>query len=104
LSGIAFSANPVYEEGLLALGSAVITPPHEAIKIGKAGLVRDSELFKTLIHEEMHLRLMRKARNDNLNALLIVTSPDATVEEEYVERIAVRCMRLHERRYGKLKH
>jgi hypothetical protein len=50
------------------------------------------------------LRLMRKARNDNLNALLIVTSPDATVEEEYVERIAVRCMRLHERRYGKLKH
>jgi len=51
-SRIKLSADPKYNSMLLASGSAVISPGRETIKIGRAGLIRDSELFKTLIHSE----------------------------------------------------
>ncbi len=101
---IELSADPKYDPRLLATESAVISEGREAIKIGRSGLIHDSELFKTLIHEEMHLRLIRKARRDNRCALNIVTYPDVSVEEDYVERIAVRYLRMYERASGKFKH
>lgn len=101
---IKLSAAPKYDSMLFASGSAVISQGREAIKIGWAGLKRDSELFKTLVHEEMHLRLMRKAGRDDRRALNLVTHPDVSVEEDYVEQIAVRYLRMYERAFGELKH
>lgn len=99
-----FSAPLKFDAWLSASGSAVITPGREAIKIGEAALVRDSELFKTLVHEEMHLRLMRKARNGNQMALEIVTNPDLLGEEDFVERIAIRYLKMYETVFGKFRH
>jgi len=82
----------------------VISQGREAIKVGHAGLIRDSELFKTLAHEEMHLRLMRKARRGHRNSLEVVTHPDPLIEEDYVERIAIKYLRMYERAFGKFKH
>jgi len=76
----------------------------EAIKIGASALIRDSELFKTLIHEEMHLRLLRKARRGHHFALNLVTDPELSLEEDYVEAVGVRYLRMHERAFGRLKH
>lgn len=101
---IELSALPKYDSRITASGSAVISQGQEAIKIGLAGLIRDSELFKTLAHEEMHLRLIRKARRNNLRVLNIVTHPEVSVEEDYVEQIAVRYLRMYERAFGKFKH
>lgn len=93
-----------FDRWLAASGSAVLTDGAAAIKIGEKGLVRDSELFKTLVHEEIHLRLIRKARRGRPRALDLVTNPDALVEEDYAERVAVRYLRCYERRYTRLKH
>lgn len=99
-----FSALLKFDSLLSASGSAVISPGRETIKLGEAALIRDSELFKTLIHEEMHLRLRRKARKGNKSALEIVTNPDLLVEEDYVERTAIRYLKMYETAFGKFKH
>ncbi|MGH9799655.1 MAG: hypothetical protein ACRD82_04760 [Blastocatellia bacterium] len=99
-----FSAPLKFDSLLSASGSAVISPGREAIKIGEAALVRDSELFKTLVHEEMHLRLVQKARSGNQRSLEVVTHPDLLVEEDYVERIAIRYLKMYENVFGKFKH
>lgn len=99
-----FSAPLRFDMWLSASGSAVISPGCEAIKIGEVALVRDSELFKTLVHEEMHLRLIRKARNGNPKALEIVTNPDLLVEEDFVEKIAIRYLRMYETVFGQFRH
>lgn len=101
---IKLSADPKYDSRIMASGSAIISRGQEAIKIGLAGLICDSELFKTLVHEEMHLRLIRKAERSNLRILNIVTNPDVSVEEDYVEQIAVRYLRMYEGAFGKFKH
>ena len=103
-NGLKFSARLKYDQWLSAAGSAVISAGQEAIKIGQAALIRDSELFKTIVHEEMHLRLIRKAREGRYFALNLVTDPDPSVEENYVEDIAVRYLRMYQRAFGKLKH
>jgi len=103
-SRVKFSAQLKYDSRLAASGSAVISPGRETIKIGAAALIRDSELFKTIIHEEMHLRLARKTRRGNPFSLNLVTAPDAFAEEDYVERIATKCLRHYERAVGKFKH
>jgi hypothetical protein len=103
-SKLRFSAPLKFDPWLSASGSAVISPWREAIKIGEAALVRDSELFKTLVHEEMHLRLIRKARNGSPKALEIVTNPNLLIEEDFVERIAIRYLKMYEAVFGKFKH
>jgi len=101
---VRLSADLRYDAWLSAAGSAVISAGHEAIKIGRAALIRDSKLFKTVVHEEMHLRLMRKARRGNHLALNLVTDPDLSVEEDHVEAVAIRYLRMHERTFGKFRH
>ncbi len=101
---VRFSAELRYDDWLSAAGSAVISTGREAIKIGASALIRDSELFKTAIHEEMHLRLMKKAAEDRRFALDLVTDPDPSVEEHYVETVAIRYLRMYERAFGRLKH
>jgi hypothetical protein len=101
---IRFSAVPKFDAFLVAMGSAVIAINQEAIKIGGNALIRDSELFKTILHEEMHLRLFRKARKGNERALEMVTDPDTFSEEDYAERVALRYWRMYERTFGKFRH
>jgi hypothetical protein len=52
----------------------------------------------------MHLRLLRKAKRGHHFALNLVTDPDLSFEEDYVEAVAIRCLRMHERAFGRLKH
>lgn len=101
---IKFSAPLKYDSHLAASGSAVISLGREMIKIGSAALIRDSELFKTLVHEEMHLRLAWKARRGNSFSLNLVTEPDVFAEENYVEQVAMMYLRRYERAFGKFKH
>ena len=86
------------------MGSAVIKANEEAIKVGVKALIRDSELFKTLFHEEAHLRLIKKARRGNPHAMEIVTHPDAFIEEDYAERIAIRYWQRYEKAFGVFRH
>lgn len=99
-----FSAPLNFDPWLSASGSAVISPGREVIKVGETALIRDSELFKTLVHEEMHLRLIRRARNGNQKALEIVTDPDLLAEEDFVERIAIRYLKMYEAVWGEFRH
>lgn len=98
------SAAPRYDALLVASGSAVIAARREAIKIGRAALLRDTELFKTIFHEELHLRLMQRARPGNMHALELVTHPDIFAAEEYVELVAARYLRQYELKFGRFKH
>lgn len=65
---------------------------------------KSHRLLKTLIHEELHLRLIRKARWGSHHALDLVTDPNVAAEEDYVEQVAVRYLKLYERRVGRLRH
>jgi hypothetical protein len=104
MGGVSFSSWPRYDSRLAACGSAVVTGGREAIKIGRRALIRDTELFRTLAHEEIHLRLMRKARLGNRRALDLVTDPDPAVEEDYAERVAERFLKKYERMSGRFRH
>jgi RHS repeat-associated protein len=98
------SEQPTYDPRLSASGSAVISEGEQAIKVGRSGLIRDSELFKTVFHEEGHLRQIIKARRGNIRALDLVTHPDSALEEVYVESMALRYLRLYERTFGRFRH
>jgi hypothetical protein len=100
--GMRFAVQPIYDNITYrkgTAGTAVVSKGHEAIKIGTA-ILRDSELFKTIIHEEMHLRLEMRCREGSIKSLEIITRPETGLkaidgryfrsEEEYVEEIALR--------------
>jgi hypothetical protein len=101
---IRFSAVPKFDPFLVAMGSAVIKANEGAIKVGVSALIRDSELFKTIFHEETHLRLLKKARQGNQRALEIVTNPDAFIEEDYAEQVALRYWQMYEKAFGQFRH
>ena len=101
---VRFTVTPCFDTRLAASGSTTWEAGQEAIKIGASGLIRDTELFKTLVHEEMHLRLWRKAQRDQYRALEFLTVSDESLEEDYVERVAVRYLRSYEKRWGRFKH
>lgn len=101
---VKLSTTPRYDRRLASFGSAVLAEGREAIKLGRGALVRDSELFKTIFHEEIHLRLMRKARQGQRRPLGLVMHPDVAEEEDYAERVAARYLRAYERRFGQFKH
>jgi hypothetical protein len=92
--------NPLFTE--FKPGSAIVTPGQESINIGETALHRESELFKTIFHEEGHLRLAAKAQRGNQKALSRISSLDA--EEEYVERVAVRYYERYVKKYGGFKY
>ena len=71
--------------------------------VGEMGLVRDSEFFTTVHHEEMHVRLGRQAAQGNSKALDLLTGPLAG-EETYVEAVAARYARMYQRKYGPFQH
>lgn len=104
LKGVKPSVKLIFDAKLISAGSARVAVGKERIRIGEKALIRDSELFKTVFHEEGHLHLMRKALKGNSRALELVTNPNRFPEEEAVEKAAIRYLRLYERRFGKFKH
>jgi hypothetical protein len=104
LKGIKPSVKPIFDAKLINAGSVTVVAGKEKMRIGEKALIRDSELFKTVFHEEGHLRLRRKASKDIRRALELVTNPDRFPEEEAVEKAAIRYLRFYERRFGKFKH
>jgi len=103
LQGVKPSVRPVYNRNLskLVSGRVLLRPERQSIEIG-SGYLRDSELFKTIFHEEMHVRLYLRARESSLRAKKIIS--DIDVEEEYVENVALRYFRFYVRQYGKFEH
>jgi hypothetical protein len=107
LQGVKPSRAPRYDPKLQSSGSATVgTEEVYRIRLGEQAIHRDSELFKTIFHEEMHLRIDRR-----INAR---TLPDSTLsrltdsrfnsvldaEEEYVEMVAVRYYSFYQRKFG----
>lgn len=77
--------HPTFDKKLQSSGKAKIG---EASLIGERALVRDSELFKTIAHEELHQRLAQRATRGSERAQKLREVLD--VEEDYVESVAVR--------------
>ena len=83
-------------------GGAITTPGQEAINIGEVALRRDSELFKTLVHEEYHHILARRAMEGSKRAGKILENLD--FEERFVERNAIRVYNNYIKKYGEFEH
>lgn len=104
LKGLKPFVKPIFAGKLLNAGSARVEIGKERIRLGEKALIRDSELFKTIFHEEMHLRIMKKAVDGNFRALNLVTDPNRFLEEYYAEKVALRYFRFYERKFGMFKH
>ena len=86
-----------------ALSYPAVPVGAEQTFVGEMALVRDSELFTTMYHEEMHVRLGRQAAAGNSKALDLITGP-LNVEENYVESVAARYARMYQNKYGPFQH
>ncbi|BBB62286.1 hypothetical protein UNDKW_4013 [Undibacterium sp. KW1] len=107
MKGIKPSVDPLYDPKLTSYGSALVAPQvpvgSEVLRIGKSALIRDSELFKSIWHEEMHIRLGRQAQLGNWKAMELTTGP-LIHEEIYVERVATRYAKLYQMKHGQFNH
>jgi len=86
-----------------ALSYPAVPVGAERTFVGEMGLVTDSELFKTVFHEEMHVRLGRQAASGNYKALDLLTGP-LSFEENYVEAVATRYSRMYQNKFGAFQH
>ena len=89
---VRFTFPPTFDANLAAFGKARIS---EFTKIGKKALVRDSELCKTLIHEEIHHRLAAREKRGDIKARRLTAS--LALEENYADEVANRYFRLKSR-------
>ena len=98
LSGVRLSYQPRYLGRLEAHGQATLEEPGVPgyTSIGRPSLSSRKELLDTIIHEETHHRLWRRARAGSLRAWDKIA--DIDLEEDYVEGVAVRFLRLQDRR------
>jgi hypothetical protein len=111
LKGVRPSVAPEYDAFLERAGvcgsatiSSTIAMRVDRIRIGTAYL-RDSELFKTIFHEEMHIRVRNYALQGRQHHLRLATDPlNDILEEEYVEDVAIRYYNMYIRRYGAFAH
>jgi len=86
---VRFTFPPTFEPNLVSFGKVRIG---EFTKIGEKALVRDSELCKTLIHEEIHHRLAAREQRGNLRARQIRLS--LALEESYADEVTNRYFRM----------
>ena len=89
---VKFTFPPIFCSDLISFGKARIG---EFTQIGKKALIRDSELFKTLIHEEIHHRIAARERRSNLKAQRLRSS--LALEENYADEVASRYLRMKSR-------
>jgi hypothetical protein len=96
LSGVALSFHPRYSGRLEACGQATLVGPGAAgsTTIGRPSLASRRELLDTIIHEETHHRLWRRAQAGGARAWNKIA--DIDVEEAYVEAVAFRFLSLQD--------
>ncbi|WP_226994138.1 RHS repeat-associated core domain-containing protein [Myxococcus hansupus] len=85
---VEFTFKPGFEPRLKSSGKAKLD---SSTQIGESALIRDSELFKTLAHEEAHHRLNERAKRGSGRAERLRRTME--VEENYVEEVAKRYFR-----------
>jgi hypothetical protein len=88
------SYHPRYSGRLAAHGQATLEEPDApgCTSIGRPSLSSRRELLDTIIHEETHHRLWRRAQAGGVRAWDKIA--DIDVEEAYVEEVAFRFLRL----------
>jgi len=96
LANVKLSYPPRYASRLRAYGRATIEEPGlpGSTSIGRASLVSPRELVDTIIHEELHHRLWTRAMRGSQRAWRKIA--DLAVEEEYVEEVTRRFLRLQD--------
>jgi hypothetical protein len=96
LHGVRLSYDPRYSGRLAAHGQATLEEPGVPgyTSIGRPSLSSRRELLDTIIHEETHHRLWKRAQGGGLRAWHKIA--DLDVEEAYVEEVAFRFLRLQE--------
>jgi hypothetical protein len=96
LANVRLSYPPQYASRLKAYGRVTLEesglPGHTSI--GRPSLVSRRELVDTIIHEEMHHRLWRRAMNGSRSAWRNIA--DLAVEEDYVEEVTRRFLSLQD--------
>jgi hypothetical protein len=106
LSRVTLSYHPRYSGRLEAHGQATLEEPGVPgyTSIGRPSLSSRRELLDTIIHEETHHRLWRRAQAGSIRARTMIA--DIDVEESYVEAVASRFVRLqdHLKSTGKKRH
>lgn len=106
LARVTLSYHPRYSGHLEAHGQATLEelgmPGYTSI--GRPSLSSRRELLDTIIHEETHHRLWRRAQAGSVRAWNTIA--DIDVEESYVEEVASRFLRLqdHLKSTGKKRH
>jgi hypothetical protein len=96
LANVELSYRPRYAGRLRSYGRATLEEPGMAgyTSIGRPSLVSRGELVDTIIHEETHHRLWRRAQAGSLRAWNRIA--DLAVEEAYVEDVTCRFLRLQD--------
>jgi predicted SprT family Zn-dependent metalloprotease len=93
LQNVALSHHPRYSARLRAFGMAVLDEESRLGKtlIGKSSLASRLELIDTIIHEELHHRIWKRALRGRQKD--IIRTRDLDLEESYVELVTARFMR-----------
>lgn len=96
LAHVKLSYPPRYASRLKAYGRATLEEPGLPgyTSIGRPSLISRRELLDTIIHEEVHHRLWRRALAGNSKAWDKIA--DLEVEEDYVEEVTRRFLRFQD--------
>ena len=96
LSNVELSYPPRFSGRLKSYGMATLEEPNVPgyTSIGRPSLVSRREMLNTIIHEETHHRLWRRAQRGSVTAWNKIADPDR--EEIYVHAVANRFLRLQD--------
>jgi hypothetical protein len=94
LQNVVFSFPPGYSSSLKAFGMAILAEKDRPGKtlVGRRSLASRAELIDTLIHEEVHHRIWKRALE--LRVKDIIRTRNLELEERYVELVTARFMRM----------
>jgi len=94
LKNVRISHPPKYSSQLRHFGLAIRTPSGLGAKtlIGRKSLVSRAELIDTIIHEELHHRIWKRAMRGREKDMMRIR--DRTIEEPFVVAAASRFLRL----------
>ncbi len=94
LKNVRLSHPPKYSSQLSHFGLAIRTPSGSGARtlIGRKSLVSRAELIDTIIHEELHHRIWKRAMRGLEKDMMRIGN--RTIEEAYVEAATNRFMRM----------
>ena len=96
LKNVRLSYRPRYSSRLRHFGLAIRTPSgfDDRTLVGRKSLVSRAELIDTIIHEELHHRIWKRAIRGREKDMIRIE--DRTIEEAYVVAAASRFTRMKE--------